>query len=230
MDGLKAKGCEADQANGITEEAPWMLPCRYVQTRCAEDMFLWKQSRRIFYFCIHTQIWENCVSALKMSWTRAFFPKTNIVRARGWCSILNCLINAFSDTKDSPHQWKQANMPSPSHLFASHIYVTVTALSETRSHHHENALLIQWVFSPNFYSQILLFTVWFHFFFFSYNCDMPLYQLSRDNRVRRFFKSLLLAFLDILFWNIPSEGFHTKIPLSPITVKYGFPFSRCLFK
>lgn len=70
------------------------------------------------------------------------------------------------------------------------------------------------------------------FFSFSYNCDMPLYQLSRDNRVRRVFKSrlLLLAFLDILFWNIPSEGFHTKIPLSPIAGEYGFPFSRCLFK
>lgn len=68
------------------------------------------------------------------------------------------------------------------------------------------------------------------FFFFSYNCDMPLYQLSRDNRVRRFFKSLLLAFLDILFRNIPSAGFHTKIPLSPIAGEYGFPFSRCLFK
>lgn len=177
-------GSEADEAGRIAQAVPGLRRCTYVQG-CAQswDAYLWILLRCIFYFFTHRKRY-NCWSALKMYLTRAFFPKpTLLVTARGGAVFWNC----SSQVTKAPALCV--------HLCRGYCTVRKEKRPSEGGENFQSLNL-----------STLIYCVIFFFLQLWHASD----QLHRSHRL----KSIsCLHSLTSFFLDIPSNGFHTEIPL-----------------
>lgn len=181
-------GSEADEADGITKEAPSRQWCIFVQyctyRHFGRLVFVIVALMHILFF--YTKIWYNCLSALKWIQWEHYFQNLlcwfllEVVRYFGVVGVF--LGNLMQETVIV--KWQKASTFSLCHLpynIALYCYCTVwnevTPSGKCPSHDSENlqSLVHEYFDLPRD-----------SFFFFFCNCDMPLpYQLSRGHRVNR---------------------------------------------